>query len=284
LTSLNLDENDLADWLDIENSIGCLANLRTLVLSRNHIEKISGKIPVGCYSFPSLTSLNVADNPINSIQCVQAIHCSFPLLTSLRISPLSSSTHSTGPQSRFVLIPHLPHLAVLNGSKITKKERNDAELMYLMQCAKELQSQYNITEHADDCIDLQEAFTMAHPEYRTCVLKHGNPLQVRTNKTLNCTGGDLPSFLQTVSITLRSHHAGSMQKGDKIRKLPLTYTIAKLKLLFQSVYGLVPSKQRLVAKWACDDLPSFCELDDDYRDLQHHGITDNAIIEMHEKE
>ena len=54
--------------------------------------------------------------------------------------------------------------------------------------------------------------------------------------------------MQTTTVTLRSLVATSMTKGDKQKKLPATYTIAKLKVMFQTLFGLEVDRQKLVAR------------------------------------
>eukprot|EP00670_Eutreptiella_braarudii_P020640 CAMPEP_0174370666 /NCGR_PEP_ID=MMETSP0811_2-20130205/96918_1 /TAXON_ID=73025 ORGANISM="Eutreptiella gymnastica-like, Strain CCMP1594" /NCGR_SAMPLE_ID=MMETSP0811_2 /ASSEMBLY_ACC=CAM_ASM_000667 /LENGTH=75 /DNA_ID=CAMNT_0015516303 /DNA_START=17 /DNA_END=240 /DNA_ORIENTATION=- len=75
-----------------------------------------------------------------------------------------------------------------------------------------------------------------------------------------------------------------MTKGDKQKKLPATYTIAKLKVMFQTLFGLEVDRQKLVARLnSGDGIDHASELNDEFSDLQFYCITDGTVIEMHER-
>eukprot|EP00997_Jenningsia_sp_PLL12_P009730 NODE_674_length_1522_cov_84.771894_g554_i0.p1 GENE.NODE_674_length_1522_cov_84.771894_g554_i0~~NODE_674_length_1522_cov_84.771894_g554_i0.p1 ORF type:complete len:327 (+),score=95.13 NODE_674_length_1522_cov_84.771894_g554_i0:342-1322(+) len=269
LKVLNLVGNEIQNW-DALGPLEALPFLSTLVLNSNAIREIPGN-----RSYPSLTSLSIADNPVSGLSSLAALN-TFPALTTLRMSPLVEGTPSA--QARMLLIPYVRALVTLNGSKITPKERSDAEKQYLKSCAAELRDQHGIGHHDDDCSALPPAFLGAHPEYPRLVCTHHNPLPHAEGPTPATTAND------AVVLTMRSMCSSGIQSPDKTKRLPLTYSVAKLKVLLQSMYGLSCDRQRLVARVHTGDIPYSVDLSDDFNDLQYYCVTDGTLIEMHERD
>uniref|UniRef100_A0A7S4FHY2 Ubiquitin-like domain-containing protein n=1 Tax=Eutreptiella gymnastica TaxID=73025 RepID=A0A7S4FHY2_9EUGL len=277
LQVMNLTDNAITSWDDL-TVLETLPQLHTLVLNQNKLSTII--TPKDTYT--SLTSLSIAENPISEAVALNALGAFLGPLQSLRISPLVEGLSSV--QSRMMIVPRLPQLVTLNGSKITPKERSDSQKHYLKTCAQQLTAQYSIAHHTDDCSDVPAEFLDCNPQYAPLVAKHFNPLPPSDGTQ---AGGSAQQAMgmQTTTVTLRSLVATSMTKGDKQKKLPATYTIAKLKVMFQTLFGLEVDRQKLVARLnSGDGIDHASELNDEFSDLQFYCITDGTVIEMHERD
>ncbi|TEB36448.1 hypothetical protein FA13DRAFT_1258885 [Coprinellus micaceus] len=108
LQTLNLENNELAEWTIIASSI-CI--------------------------MPSVETLNVSSNGVKSIQPpVEALSLWCPKLKNLSVSDIPLNSH---PQSRSLIIARFPNLVTLDGTLISERERRDSEMLYLTQLARE---------------------------------------------------------------------------------------------------------------------------------------------------
>eukprot|EP00667_Euglena_gracilis_P007694 EG_transcript_7776 len=278
LRAINLTQNRLSDWADLA-PLQCLPHLHTLVLNDNQLPCIPWLEGPLEGAYPALTSLSLTNNFIREVASLDAL-ATFPgPIRSLRLSPLAEGLSPV--QARVTVVPRLPRLETLNGSRITPKERADAGRLYLQACAQELRGEFGVAHHRDDCGDVPEEFRRRHPQYATLVRAGANPLPEAGQHTAAQGGGAMTS----INLTMRSVAPASMAKGDKPRRFPPNHSVAKLKAAFQAVYGTPAEHQRLVARVNTGDgIPFAYDLDDDFKDLQFYCLVDGTIVEMHERD
>ena len=203
LELLDLEKNKLYDWRDIESSLGHLPALHTLQLSFNQLEEIE---VTG--HFLKLSSLLLGSNKIANASSVDALN-EFPSLVETRLSDNPSL-----PCQRFELVGRLKNIRRLNGSDISKSERRDCELAYLRA----------ITDQGFD--------TSKHPRYTELVTAYG-PLIASTTRA----GQGIALAHSMVRVTL-SHGNTCI-----VKKLPLSLSIGRLKIMVEKLLGVKEAKQ-----------------------------------------
>ncbi|BGP24254.1 tubulin-specific chaperone E [Rhodotorula toruloides] len=183
LKRLNMESNELEDWVDVVSELSCLPSLEELYLSSNRINSlVIPQVPVGpttatstSPSPPRLTRLrhlslseNLLDSSATSVDALAACREStFPTLTSLRLSgnPLfesraSTTTKATDTQavppaeerhllhSRLLIVARLPFLIELEKTAVSQAERNDAERLWVEQIAQGKEREVDLSEWA----------------------------------------------------------------------------------------------------------------------------------------
>lgn len=182
LKSLSLERNGFASFSHLR-SLAHLPGLQHLSLKANRMDRVD----VHDATFPaSLESLDLSYNSISSWSFIDSVGALFPGLRSLRVShnPLFNTLktpdgRALGADEGYMLtIARLGRLETLNFSKITAKERLNAEMYYLSLVAKELSSSPG---------DQAAPILARNPRYRELCELHGDPLTqpARPATTLN---------------------------------------------------------------------------------------------------
>ncbi|KZP01132.1 hypothetical protein CALVIDRAFT_559777 [Calocera viscosa TUFC12733] len=158
VASLNLEGNALSSWESTILALSSLPKLTRLILASNNFSHIPFP-PSGSSSLPNLAYLSLASNPLSNWESISALNAWLPSLAGLSIvrTPLLSTgdVHS----ARSLLIGRLQSLTVLNGTPITRAERNDAERFYVSFVARE------------------PGRAGEHPRWKELCEKHGTPAQ-----------------------------------------------------------------------------------------------------------
>jgi Leucine-rich repeat (LRR) protein len=134
LEVLDLGQNLLGSWTDLDELLGSLPRLRSLSLEGNTIDTItigtSGDHLKSNLRFPSLDHLNLARNTIKDWgKGIQALDM-LPQLQELRFSenPVCDENSDV---DRLIAVGRLGALRWVNGSEVTASERRDYELAFL---------------------------------------------------------------------------------------------------------------------------------------------------------
>jgi hypothetical protein len=150
LTTIDLENNGLISWDDIEN-LGWMKHLKVLNLAGNQLEDIK---PPGNL-FAGLHTLNLTGNKFATWKSIISLN-QFPMLTDVRVAkiPIVESLS----QRRTSVLARLLNITRLNGCEITPIERIDAELYYLSTCIS---------------LEKTDEFYEANPCYKHLCQKHG---------------------------------------------------------------------------------------------------------------
>lgn len=180
LTMLDLSSNNLISLSTIQDLAQQTPNLHTLTLKQNSISTISPSTP----AFPStFSTLNLFHNTITSFTPLKnlSLHPTLslslkhlaisgnPLFTSNALTSTTTGLPLTAADGYNLTLARLPRLETLNHSRITEKERLNAEVFYLGQIAGEL------TSVAEGDADGESAVLARHPRWRELCAEYGEP-------------------------------------------------------------------------------------------------------------
>ncbi|KAI8810631.1 hypothetical protein BJ742DRAFT_799563, partial [Cladochytrium replicatum] len=277
LRFLNLESNALT-WNDIK-TLRELPNLQTLLLQDNRLSMID--TPISPTDFPSLTTINISSNSIDSWLSVHRLNA-YPKLTDIRIRRNPILDELTDLDLLAILVGRLAHVTRLNGTAIDSRERRDAEYFYISRMRK-VREQVSTAE-------AEQAFAKAHPRYGELLAKWGEPSSTPVSSGASATNavnatpaGSLGKRL--VSVLLVSEDG----KHDPIEKrFPTTMTVRALRALvarlFASKAGSTrrgPAKvEKLVLEYCGVDKRTV-ELNDDLRELDFYSMEGGERILVH---
>ena len=149
---------------------------------------------------------------------------------------------------RLLVIAFLPHIKKLNGTIVSAREKQQADIFYLKYFALDYHSN-------------QPGFAELHPRYKELVEEYGEPAKAASKIS---TIKD-----QTVSVTV--------VKGENSITLKLIKTtpIKNLQVMIQRKLKVPLRKQNLVYY---EDKDLKVKLDDMSRDLEYYGIISDATV------
>lgn len=168
---LDLSGNSYTTLSDLQHLSNCHG------LQKLNLEKcrIVGQGEQGIVVSRSVTNLDLAYNSIDSWDVIDALHVGFPTMTQLRMTgnPIYLNLKSaTGKKlmaedGYMLTIARLPQLDMLNYSKITEKERLNAEKYYLNEITAELTAMGQDKRH--EVLD-------RHPRWKVLCEEYGEPV------------------------------------------------------------------------------------------------------------
>lgn len=137
ITTLNLDSNELSDWVEMSQALVSFHKLVRLILSSNSYESIP--IPTGDSVPLKLTHLSLSLTRISKWSSIDSLNLWCPELESLTVNgtPLMEDPNADRIWQQIV-IARLPRLRFLDGTSVSQRQRVDAELLYLSRTAHEL--------------------------------------------------------------------------------------------------------------------------------------------------
>lgn len=244
LSLLDLSDNELTSLSDLRYLGTTNSRPRSLVLKRNRISTVTAQESTG-FSLP-VFELDLTYNDINRWSFFDNITTErFPNLTHLRITgnPLykdlvsADAKRLTVEDGYMLTIARLPQLEYINYSKITEKERLNAETYYLGQIAIELS---NVPEAK------QEEVIVQHPRYRDLCDEYGEPTIQRRTRVENLDPNSLAARLVTLSFSLSPRILPSKQQRSWTEQVPKSFPIYSLLGIVGKRFGLMPLDLRLV--------------------------------------
>ena len=247
LTTLNLEYNEIKYFSDMGNLTGLRA-LRTFHLKGNSIVDLAPQgVPIPAFS-KSVQYLDVSYNQIESWSFVDNVTKSFPGLTALRIAhnPVydikgDDAAAASSEEAHMFTVARMAALTSLNFSQITTDDRMNAEMFYLSRIARQLAA---VPESAEASVKSQ------HPRYNELCEIHGEPDIVR-KEVVN------PAFLEArlVAVTFTCK-----DKERMTRRIPKSLDIYAVKSIAGSLFGVSPLKLRLI--WETGEWDPVAVLDD----------------------
>ncbi|KAK8042102.1 hypothetical protein PG993_006625 [Apiospora rasikravindrae] len=261
LTSLSLEFNEFTSFLDIA-SLSELKSLRNLHLKGNNISTITPNAsdPVPVFS-SSLRFLDISYNQVLDWTFIDDLPATFPSLTSLRFAhnpiyenpdpELSVQSKSIGEDAYMITVGRIAQLEKLNFGNITQTDRQDAEMFYLSRIGK----------HLSAVPPSQEAEVLKyHKRYEALCELYGAPAVNRT-KVIN------PAFLEARLITVQFIYHPPPGEGseaspsEKTSKIPKSYDIYRVKGIAGKLFGQKPLDLRLI--WETGEWDPVAGFDDE---------------------
>lgn len=255
VTTLILDHNEINSLSSIRK-LAALPKLERLSLRGNYIETISapGATEDPLRFSPSLKSVDLSNNKIDSWAFINELPMVFPGLQSLRISgnplynrPPASSTITNMPEhpmtvdeAYMLTLARLSSIQVLNYGNITPQDRSNGELYYLSLIGKEL----SVTAE-----DAEQGILTAHPRYRDLCEKYGEPVIRRVVNESNRPGGLVNPRSVAARLVTMVFRLSSVTKSKEI---PHSFDTYQVKAIVSRLFGLPPFEFRLI--WETDEL------------------------------
>ncbi|KAH7435246.1 hypothetical protein KP509_06G056000 [Ceratopteris richardii] len=263
LRLLNLENNHIEAWEEILK-LSRLESLEQLQVSYNELKEIFYPKETGHgwdkRPFVSLRCLLLAGNAIDNWSSFDALNM-FPNLMEVRVSDNPLTDLHVGGAPRFILVARLANILVLNGSDIKQRERKDSEIRYVHYVMKTMprsEEEERVRIHPR-FLELKKLHDL--DEEQPYLRKDAGPSRMSDN-------------LRTVTIVCVAPSMG--EKAPCMKKLPLSTTIGKLKLICESLFKIKPSRQRLFLREP--DVPVPVALGDDLESLSDVGVGFESTI------
>ncbi|XP_059297321.1 tubulin-folding cofactor E isoform X2 [Lycium ferocissimum] len=276
LRLLNLENNFIAAWDEILK-LSQLKRLEQLILNNNCISHIwypdhnSSSEPPNSHEllgesfrpFQNLRCLLVGDNKIEDLASIDTLNL-FPNLLDIRLSENPIADPGKGGVPRFVLIARLAKVEILNGSQVSPRERKESEIRYVRLVMSK-------------CHDNPEETKKLHPRFAELKTFHG----IEDEKAASGATGPQKMSLSLISITLKCVAASIGEKAPLTKKLPVTTTVGKLKILCESFFKIKSIKPKLFLQEEGSPLPTL--LDDDMASIIDFGVGNGSTILVEEE-
>ncbi|KAL2916129.1 hypothetical protein HK105_204220 [Polyrhizophydium stewartii] len=300
LQVLNLEGNCIDSWDEVLN-LRRLPKLRSLNLPENKIAAIT-QLPKDTSEdaspFQHLTTLNLSTNLISEWVSVHALN-SFPSLQDLRIkrNPVIDENDKN---AFWIIIARVARVTMVSGSQLSARDRLNAELFYLNDCAQMIQS-IQAGKPVRGGPKTMDEFERLNPRYPELCRIHGTPDVAPASITSNA-----------LKDRLLELHLVHVPTGKRISKrIPSTMNVRKLRaLLIRLFAGGSGSVASLRIEWvratksgdaqesqqassALSMAPGTGtlstlvtantnrqELDDDVKELQFYGVESGDTLEI----
>jgi len=240
LHALDLSGNEFGALDDVY--LGPDASVRTLILKQNNVSQVRSRAALPSWSV-TVEELDVRHNAISSWSFIDEL-AAFPKLKHLRVTgnPLYQDFRAAADESKqlgtedsyMLTIARLPQLATLNYSKITEKERLNAETYYLNQIVAELAANP----------DARTSVSQQHPRWTALCQEYGEPT---TLKKFTSGAGELnANSLAARLVNISFYTSGRTQSHRWTEQLPKTITIYTLLSIVGKQLGVMPLRLRLM--------------------------------------
>jgi len=262
LQELDLDSNQFNDW----NSLTSLHTINSLASLRLNYNKLKS-IDIEDDQFKNLTSLQLSHNLLEEWKQIGELDRLKLKELRLRYNPvLDREPEST---ARSMIIAVVSSITILNGTEITKEERNWSELDYYKKYGLEYLGIKKMPDHQQ--AEALKLFSETHRRYMDIVSKFGEPEEGEFVVKEN----NIKSSL--VSVKLRCPDVPGA--ADTAKKLPASMTVAKLKALVGRLYKKISggNEIRMYVQSGKDEEQKV-ELDNDLRDLSFYSLQEGDII------
>ncbi|PLN85395.1 hypothetical protein BDW42DRAFT_198465 [Aspergillus taichungensis] len=268
LQSLVLEGNEITSLASLKK-LTAVTSLERLSLRDNNITTTYGANtsddPIR-FS-PTLKSVDLSRNSINSWSSINDLTNIFPGLEVLRISdnplldqPVGSQAVTGMPEKPMTVdeaymltLARISSLQVLNYGTITPKDRSNAELYYLSLIGKELSASPEAAE---------PDILAAHPRYSELCETHGQPLVrraevdgLRAAVNPRSVAARLVRFTFRLAVSSSEDSPAGETPGDQVTKfieIPRSFDTYQTKAIVTRLFDLPPYEFKLV--WETDEL------------------------------
>lgn len=234
--------------------------------------------------FEKLEGLFLANNVVDGWDSVDALN-DFPALAEVR---LTGNPVTAEAATRHEIVARVGRLSQLNGSLIADQERKDAEIRYLRRVLGLVKSESagntgGALEETKNVAEARapqtgsEAVAAAHPRLQALLGSYG---ELSTHVTRTAGTGKMGEDMLQLTLTCVAASAG--ERAPQVKKVPMTITVGKLKLLCEKLFKVKADSQRLFYKEPFMGMPELLEPDD--YDISYLGVRDGARILVEENE
>jgi hypothetical protein len=205
----------------------------------------------------------------------------FPTITALRISQVPLFHLKGASEVRPFVIARIEKLTVLNGSVISPRERKDSEKIYLRSVLMEkMKIQKETPSKPEE--EIHQSLALLNPRYLVLRALYEAELCLPSALSGGVVGTEKNLAAEMIAINLKNMIITSSAPSEPMtKKLPLSLTIGKLRLVIKQLFHVDPSNQILALRCYKDSIP--LELDDDSSTLQYYGAIDGADVFINEK-
>ncbi|XP_017550261.1 tubulin folding cofactor E-like a isoform X3 [Pygocentrus nattereri] len=130
LRLLHITDNSLHDWSEVRKFGSMFPSLDTLVLANNNLSSILESGDNLCRLFPNLRSINLHNSGLNRWEDIEKLNF-LPKLEEVRLQGIPLLQTYTNTERRSLMIAQLASVTCLNGSVVSKGEREDAERFFI---------------------------------------------------------------------------------------------------------------------------------------------------------
>lgn len=300
LSLIDCSECNLTSWADQVNCFGFLPQLKTLILDNNSITSIESQVSIessSCeenFSFPELTTLQIASNAIVSWKSIDALSSKyFPNLCSLRFRNNPVTQSIAAGEARAATIARIggTKLSYMNASRVSDRERIESERRYVRNVARELLL-LNNTDDKDnveeaEIIAKKEMYILNHPRFCELMKTHAksmmgvDPFATNSSNGSNSLNAYGSIGNASVMVTIKSMASATCTVEPLRKRLPLSLSIQRLKHICCRAFELDIEFQSLSLKNDPKD-PFPTLMDNDESTLAQWGVVENAEIWMEE--
>mmetsp|Transcript_34143 Transcript_34143/g.34796 ORF Transcript_34143/g.34796 Transcript_34143/m.34796 type:complete len:359 (-) Transcript_34143:109-1185(-) len=271
LRVMDLSACHISSWRQVLylGTLPCLSELR---LDGN---PISSTLSAPAHFFAVLQQITMGSTNLSNWSDVDALS-TYPSLKSLRLSHVPLLRNKSSSEARVEVVGRLPQLMFFNGSTISAKEKLDAERTYLRRTMRSLAE---LKERAAEG-DAQAQYTVQHfdsfhPRLQELSVRFAADLIAASSAT-----GQTSLSSDMITVRLHNLSTGGSEAQPKVKRLPASLVICKLKLMIKQLYGVAPHVQQLSYRNDPESIPSV--FDDDDASLSYFGVTENADIFVNE--
>uniref|UniRef100_A0A1A8Q607 Tubulin folding cofactor E-like b n=1 Tax=Nothobranchius rachovii TaxID=451742 RepID=A0A1A8Q607_9TELE len=147
LSLLQITDNQLQDWAEVRKFGRLYPSLSTLVLANNSINSVEDTKETLEHLFPNLRSINLNNSGLSKWEDIEKLTF-FPKLEEVKAQGIPLLQSYSSQERRSLLLAQLPSVMVLNGSAVSRGEREDAErffIRYYQDCPEpELPQRYQV--------------------------------------------------------------------------------------------------------------------------------------------
>ncbi|EME89478.1 uncharacterized protein MYCFIDRAFT_210106 [Pseudocercospora fijiensis CIRAD86] len=246
LEELDLSENAFLALSDLAHLAG-LPRLRILTLKHNPIGLMKHDSSVRSLSLisNSIEDIDLAHNAIATWSLFDALSLSLPAVRHLRVTgnPLYKDLRSaegkplTAEDGYMLTMARLPQLETLNFSKITEKERLNAEHYYLREIAAEVSLAPE---------DKAAEILSRHPRWKTLCEEYGEPTISRAPKPDEINPRSLAASLVVITFVLANEGFIDEPVRSWVKEVPKSFNVYTLLGMVGRRLGISPLKLRLV--------------------------------------
>uniref|UniRef100_A0A8C1SLK3 Tubulin folding cofactor E-like b n=1 Tax=Cyprinus carpio TaxID=7962 RepID=A0A8C1SLK3_CYPCA len=250
LRLLHITDNHLQDWAEVRKLGLIYPGLASLILANNSLSSIHEPEDSLQRLFPNLRSINLHNSGLCCWEDIEKLN-SFPKLQEVRLMGIPLLQPYSDQERRYLMVAQLPRVTVLNGSVVTKGEREDAErffIRYHLDCPEdELPQRYHtlvarygrLAPLAE--VDLRPLF---HVQVEVRFGDQTEPLELRLDQTVADLKKQLRAMVQLPPNKIRVYyidrqlgyalepqemkygaralHSYSIRDGDEILVVPKT--------------------------------------------------------------
>lgn len=233
LRLLHITDNQLQDWNEVRKLGIMYPGIVSLILANNSLSSIHEPEESMKRLFPNLCSINLHNSGLSCWEDIEKLNY-FPKLQEVRLMGIPLLQSYTDQERRYLMVAHLPSVAVLNGSLVTEGEREDAERFYIryyLDCPEDELPQrfHTLVARYGRLAPLAEVdlrpLSCVHVKLRFA--EHTEQLELRLDQTVADLKKHLRPLLQLPAIKMRVYYI-DRQLGYALAPQELKYGIRAL--------------------------------------------------------